>query len=230
MIVVTGATGRLGRQIVEQLLASLPPAGIAVSARDPDKAQDLARRGVRVRHGDFSAPESLTSAFEGASQLLIVSSNAAAQGGDPLAQHRTAIGAAKVVGVKRIVYTSHMGVSATSAFPPMRDHAATEAMLREAGIAWTALRNGFYANTVPILLGDAVSTGVVATPEDGKVSWTAHADLAAAAAQVLLEEGRFDGPTPALVATEALDFTDVAAILAGLHDRPLERRVITDDE
>ena len=123
MIIVTGATGQLGRLIVQELLALMSADQIGVSVRDPGKATDLAARGVRVRRGDFDDPASLADAFELATQVLIVSSNAAASGGDPLAQHRTAIAAAKAVRARRIVYTSHMGVSATSAFLPMRDHA-----------------------------------------------------------------------------------------------------------
>ena len=230
MIVVTGATGKLGRQIVEQLLERLPAEQVAASTRDVDKAGDLARRGVRIRHGDFAEPASLGSALEGATQVLLVSSNAAASGGDPLAQHRAAIAAAKSAGVRRIVYTSHMGAGASSSFPPMRTHAATEDMLREAGVAWTALRNGFYASTVPMMVGDAASSGVLAAPQDGKVSWTAHADLAAAAASVLFQEGRFDGPTPPLTALEALDLADIAAILSELQGRPIERQLISDEE
>lgn len=230
MIVVTGSTGKLGRQIIERLLDLLPPDQIGASARDPGKADDLTKRGVRVRQGDFANPDGLATAFEGASQLLIVSSNAAAFGGDPLEQHRAAIAAGQAAGVRRIVYTSHMGASATSAFPPMLTHAATEAMLREAGIPWTALRNGFYASTVPILCGDAATSGVVKTAQDGKVSWTTHADLAAGAAQVLTQEGRFDGPTPPLTAGEAFDLGDAAAIITELQGRPVQRQIVSDDE
>lgn len=230
MIIVTGATGRLGRQVVEQLLKQLPADQLAVSTRDPDKAAAVGARGVQVRHGDFAKPETLSSAFKGASQLLIISSNAAAYGGDPLAQQRAAVDAALGAGVRRIVYTSHMGVSATSAFPPMRDHAAAEGMLRESGVAWTALRHGFYAGAVPMMVGAAAESGVLAAPADGPVSWTAHADLAAAAALVLMQEGRFDGPTPPLTGSEALDLDDVAAILADLHGRQVTREVISDEE
>ncbi len=230
MIVVTGATGALGRQIVEQLLDRLPANQIGASARDPAKAQALSGRGVRVRQGDFDNPDTLKTAFEGATQVLIVSSNARAYGGDPNSQQYAAVEAARDAGVRRIVYTSHMGVSAASAFPPMHDHAAAEAMLRDSGVAWTALRNGFYASTVPMMVGDAVSSGVLAAPRDGQVSWTAHADLAAAAVEVLLQEGRFEGPTPPLTASEALDLDDVAAILADLHGKPIRRKFIDEEE
>ena len=230
MIVVTGATGKLGKVIVDALLLKLPPEQVGISVRDPSKAEGVAKRGIRVRQGDFAKADSLALAFEGASQVLIVSSNAKAYGGDALAQHRCAIEAAKTAGVRRIVYTSHMGASASSAFAPMHDHAATEAMLRGAGIAWTALRNGFYSSTVPTMIGDAASTGVLRSPQDGKVSWTTHGDLGAVAAAILLAEGRFEGPTPPLTASEALDLGDVAAILGDLHKTSIKREIISDDE
>lgn len=230
MIVVTGATGRLGRAILEQLLGTVPADRIAASARDPAKANDLVRQGVRVRHGDFADPSSLKTAFEGADQVLIVSTNARASGGDAISQHRSAIAAAKAAGARRIVYTSHMAASSTSAFPPVRDHAATEAVLADSGVAWTSLRNGFYASTVPMLVGDAATSGLLAVPADGKVSWTTHADLAAAAAHILVNEGRFEGPTPSLTAGEALDLGDVAEILSKRIGRPVERRVLLDEE
>lgn len=230
MIVVTGASGKLGRAIVDELTARVPAHGVGVSVRDPSLVADLAGRDVRVRRGDYTDSESLAHAFEGASQLLMVSSNARATGGDALAQHCAAIDAARRAGVQRIVYTSHMGASASSAFPPMHDHAATEAMLASCGVAWTALRNGFYASTVPALIGEAATSGVLAAPRDGKVAWTTHRDLAAAAAAILLADGGIDGPTPPLTAAAALDLDDVAAILAQLYGRAVERRVTTDDD
>ena len=231
MIVVTGATGQLGRAIVERLVQRIPADQVGASVRDPEKAAGLDALGVRVRQGDFAKPDSLTHAFEGATQLLIVSSNAAAHGGDPLAQHRSAIDAARSAGVRRVVYTSHMAASASSAFPPMLHHAATETMLAESGLSWTALRNGFYASSGIALMGDAMETGVIEAPADGKVSWTAHADLAAGAAIILTDaEGRYDGPTPPLTGSQALDLSDFAAIASDLQGRPVRRAVITDDE
>lgn len=230
MIIVTGATGQLGRGIVEALLRRLPAEQVGVSVRDPSQAADLAARGVRVRPGDFADGDSLRSAFAGAEQVLVVSSNAAAQGEDPLAQHRTAIEAARTVGARRVVYTSHMAASPDSAFPPMRDHAATEGMLRESGLAWTALRNGFYAASGVLFMGDAAKTGVLAAPPDGKVSWTAHADLAEGAAALLVEEGRFEGPTPALTASQALDLADLARIAGEILGRTIARRDISEDD
>lgn len=229
MIIVTGASGQLGRAIVEQLLSRHPAGRIGVSVRKPAEVQDLAARGVRVRRGDFSEPRTLFTAFEGASQVLMVSSNAGASGGDPITQHRSAIEAAREAGVGRIVYTSHMAASPDSLFGPARDHSTTEMMLARSGLSWTALRNGFYASTIPRLLGDARETGVIALPVDGKVSWTTHGDLAEAAAVVLSNPGCFDGPTPPLTAMTALDLTDLAAIASDIYGRPVRRETISDD-
>ena len=230
MIVISGATGKLGRAIVQELVGRIGPGQVGASVRDPDKAADLGEMGVRVRRGDFGDPDSLPHAFEGATQLLIVSSNARAYGGDPLAQHRNAIDAARAAGVRRIVYTSHMAADVASAFPPARDHAVTEDMLRQSGVAWTALRHGFYAESGLMLMGDALKTGVIEAPADGKVAWTSHADLAEADAVILASDGMHDGPTPPLTGSKALDLADLAGIAAKLLGRAVERRIIGDED
>lgn len=230
MIVVTGATGQLGSLILRRLIERTPSEGIAASARDTGKAAALEALGVRVRQGDFADPSGLAHAFEGATQVLIVSSNAAASGGDPLAQHRCAIDAARRAGARRIVYTSQVSASPVSAFPPGRDHAATEAMLAESGLAWTALRNGFYAHSGLAAMGDFERSGRIEAPEDGKTAWTTHRDLAEAAAEILLDEGRFDGPTPPLTGGEALDLADLATLASAVLGRPITRRCISDEE
>jgi NAD(P)H dehydrogenase (quinone) len=226
MIVVTGATGLLGGAVVERLLGTVPATEIGVSVRDPRKATALADRGVRVRRGDYDDAASLVHAFAGADQLLLVS--APATGETALRQHRTAIDAARRAGVRRVVYTSHMGANPASAFAPMVDHAATEALLADSGLAFTALRNGFYAASGRMLLGRAVETGEVAAPADGPVSWTAHDDLADTAAIVLADEGRFEGATPPLTGSAAVDLAGLAAVAAELTGRSITRTVVTD--
>ena len=221
MIILTGATGKLGGAIAERLIEKIPADQIGVSVRDPEKARSLADRGVRVRHGDFAEPATLTHAFEGATQVLVISSGAS--GEVALRFHRHAIEAARASGARRVLYTSHMGAGPTSLFPPMRVHAATEEMLLASGMAFTSLRTGFYADSGFMLLGDALATGEAAGPEDGPVSWTTHADLAEAIAIVLAEEGKLDGITPPLTASAALDLTDLAALASELTGRTIRR-------
>jgi NAD(P)H dehydrogenase (quinone) len=223
MLIVTGANGKLGRLVVEALLNRVPADRLGVSVRDPEKAADLAARGVRVRRGAFEDVASLSSALEGAARVLIVSSNSA--GDEAVRQHRTAIDAAKAAGARRILYTSHVGASATSPFAPMRDHFATETALRDSGVAFTSLRNGFYAASVPMMLGAALTTGELRTPEDGPVSWTSHADLAEAAAMILGEEEPFESSTFNLTGAEAIDMNGIATIVSELAGRPIRRVV-----
>ncbi|MDT8914727.1 NAD(P)H-binding protein [Amycolatopsis sp. PS_44_ISF1] len=228
MIVITGATGRLGSQIVDRLLTRVPAGQVAVSVRDAAKAAGLAARGVRVREAGFSDPASLAHAFEGASRVLIVSSND--PGADAVTQHKTAIDTARAAGAERVVYTSHQASAADSRFDPMRSHAATEQYLAGQSGKFTALGNGFYASTVPWLIGRALETGTLSAPADGPVSWTAHADLAEAAAVVLAQEHPFEGVTPPLTAPDALDLAEVAEILSELTGRTINRVVAEDDE
>jgi NAD(P)H dehydrogenase (quinone) len=105
----------------------------------------------------------------------------------------------------------------------MRDHAATEAMLQASGIAFTSLRNGFYAESGLMLMGRALETGKLVAPEDGPVAWTAHADLADAAVIALIDEGRLEGLTPSLTGPQALDLAAIAAIASELIGRKITR-------
>ncbi len=124
-----------------------------------------------------------------------------------------------------------MGAAASSHFQACRDHAATEDALRACGVPFTSLRNGFYAASAVRFVAPALADGgEVALPADGPVSWTAHADLAEAAAVILADEGRFDGPTPPLTATEAFTLDDVAKLAAQATGHAVTRTVAPDEE
>lgn len=226
MIIVTGATGALNGATVEHLLSLVPATSIGVSVRDVTKAGHLADRGVRVRQGSYDDPAALRDSFEGADQVLLVSSNDPAADQIPL--HRTAIEAAVDAGASRILYTSHQHVDPSSPFPPTRDHHATEQLLAASGVAWTSLRNGFYAHTLDWLLGPWRSTGVIEAPADGPVSWTARSDQAEAAA-IILASHPLDGPVT-LTATAAVTFDDIAAVASGLTGHEVKRLVADDEE
>jgi NAD(P)H dehydrogenase (quinone) len=228
MIVVTGASGQLGRAVIEGLLSRLPADRIVVSVRDPEKATALAETGVHVRAGDFAKPDGLATAFAGAEQVLVISVDHL---GEPARRlHHAAIKAARAAGTRRVLYTSHMGARSDSPFAPAFDHAATEAFLAEAGMPFTSLRHGFYAESALHLIGRGIEASEIRAPEDGPVSWTARADLAEADAIVLAEEGRLDGITPPLTAPEAFTMADLAAIASELTGREVKRVTMSDDE
>lgn len=229
MLIVTGASGKLGRRIVEAMLDHVPADQIGVSVRDPGKLPDLAARGIRVREGDYADADSLRRAWNGARRILLVSSNAAAHGGDPLAQHATAIDVARELGVERVLYTAQISTSPDSRFPPGRDHAATEALLSGSGLAWTSLRHGFYADSAVEMNARGFAQGAIRGPEDGKVSWVTHDDLAEVDALFLAGEAVVEGPTAPLTGTEALDLADLAEIASAVSGRPIERQITSEE-
>src|SRR5579875_2285478 len=226
MIVITGATGALNGTTADHLLDRVPAERVAVAVRDPAKARRFAERGVEVRRADYAAPDSLPAAFEGADQLLLVSSSDPRA--DAVSLHGAAIEAAVAAGVGRILYTSHQGAAPDTPFGPGRDHAATEKLLSESGAAWTSLRNGFYAHSLHWLLGPWQETGVVTVPADGPVSWTAREDAAQAAACVIISDGAYDGPTT-ITARDAPTFTEIAATLSTLTGREIRCEVIGEE-
>jgi NAD(P)H dehydrogenase (quinone) len=227
VIIITGATGALNGATVEHLLKRLPADQIGVSVRDTAKARHFADRGVRVRHGSYEDPAALLDSFEGADQVLLVSSND--PGADGPALLRVGTEAAVAAGARRILYTSHQHTGPDSPFFPARHHAATEALLADSGVAWTSLRNGFYAHSLDWLLGPWRETGVIATPADGPVSWTDRADEAEAAAVILASEDHFDGPVT-LTASAAVTFDEIAGIASELAGRDIRRVVVTEEQ
>jgi len=227
MIVITGATGALNGATVEQLLERIPADQIGVSVRDVAKAQHFAEHGVRVRRGSYEDPAALLDSFEGADQVLLVSSND--PGADGVSLLRVGIDTAVAAGARRILYTSHQHTGLDSPFFPARHHAATEALLADSGVAWTSLRNGFYAHSLDWLLGPWRETGVIATPADGPVSWTDRADEAEAAAAILAGDRHFDGPVT-LTAGAAVTFDQIAKIASELTGRDIRRVVLDDDK
>lgn len=227
MIIVTGAAGALNGSTVDHLLERVPPSEVVVVARDVARAQRFADLGVEVRRGDYADPASLPAAYDGADQLLLVSSNDPA--GDHVALHGAAIEAAVSVGVGRILYTSHQAAAPDNPFRPGATHFATEQLLAASGVPWTSLRNGFYAHSLQWLAGPWRETGVIAVPGDGPVSWTAREDAAEAAAAILLSDGAHDGPRT-LTAAEAPTFAALAETASALAGRTVTLRVLEVDE
>lgn len=186
-ILITGATGKLGSKVVESLLKSIPANELAVSVRNPEKAEGLRIRGVEVRQGDFDDPESLDEAFKGIDRLLIISAD-----GDNetrIKQHTDAVHAAERAGVKFIAYTSLANATNSKNLmaPP---HVATEAAIIKTGIPYSFLRNNWYLeNELGSIQGAIGGAPWITSAGEGKVGWALQQDYADAAAAVLAGNG-----------------------------------------
>lgn len=184
MIVVTGASGQLGRLVIAELLKTVAPAEIVAAVRDPAKVADLAARGVGVRVADYADPATLDAAFAGADKLLLISSN---EVGQRAAQHRNAVDAAKRAGVGLVAYTSILHAD-TSPLGLAGEHKETEAMLKASGLPHVLLRNGWYTENYLASVAPALQHGAfIGSAGEGRISSAARADYAAAAAAVLTQ-------------------------------------------
>lgn len=186
MIIVTGATGQLGRLVIASLLKTTPAAQIVAAVRDVAKAADLAAQGVQVRRADYNDAASLDSAFAGATKVLLISSN---ELGQRVPQHRAVIDAAARAKVGRFVYTSVLHAD-SSQLSLAAEHRETEALIRASGLAYSLLRNGWYVENYTAGLGGALAHGALAgAAGEGRVAAAARADYADAAAAVLASAG-----------------------------------------
>lgn len=230
MILVTGATGQLGQGIVKHLAAQIAqgPAGrLAVSVRDTSRAVGLAERGIEVRHGDFDQPASLATAFAGIERLVLISTDGPKA--VRIAQHRNAIDAACGAGVRHIVYTSFLDADASSPSEFAQVHAATEADLAASGVPHTLLRNGLYADFLPMLFGAALESGVLHLPAGrGRLSYVSRDELAAAAAAAALAP-KLERAVYELTGQVAVDFDEIAARVAAATGRAIRYEAVSED-
>ncbi|MFF9521275.1 SDR family oxidoreductase [Streptomyces achromogenes] len=221
-IVVTGATGHLGRHVVAQLLEKVPAERITAVVRDAAKGADLAARGVRLAVADYNAPETLDGLFAAGDKVLLISGSEVDK--DRVAQHTAVIDAAKAAGVALLAYTSAPG-TLTAALAD--DHRATEQVLRASGLPYTLLRNGWYHENYTEHLAPALEHGaVVQAAGDGRVSSAARADYAAAAVAVLTGEGH-ENATYELGGDEAWSFAEYAAELSRQTGREIAYRQVS---
>jgi NAD(P)H dehydrogenase (quinone) len=184
-LAVTGATGHLGRLAVQSLIARGVPAGSIVAVvRSPQKAQDLADRGVQVRKADYTDPQSLAAAFAGVSRLLLVSGS---EVGQRTPQHRNVIEAAAAAAVGYIAYTGILN-SDTTKLLLADEHKATEEIIRASGLGYALLRNGWYFENYTERLETILEHGLLGSGGDGLVAAASRADYAAAAAAVLASD------------------------------------------
>ncbi|WP_024698172.1 SDR family oxidoreductase [Pseudomonas avellanae] len=211
MIVVTGATGQLGRLVIEQLLARVPAEQIVAAVRSPEKAADLSAKGVQVRQADYSQPSTLDSAFAGADKVLLISSS---EIGQRFSQHKAVIDAAKRTGVKLLAYTSVLHAEA-SALGLAKEHVETEAYLRASGLPFALLRNGWYTENYTAGVPGALAHGaVMGSADEGRISSASRLDYAEAAAVLLTSSEDQSGRVYELAGDESYTLAEFAAELS----------------
>jgi NAD(P)H dehydrogenase (quinone) len=211
MIVVTAATGQLGRLVIKHLLTKVDPSQIVAAVRSPEKAQDISDLGVKVRQADYSKPETLVPAFQGATKLLLISSS---EIGQRTAQHKNVIDAAKEADISLIAYTSILNADSS----PLRlsgEHLETEQYLAQNRIPFVLLRNGWYTENYLASVAPAIEHGAfIGSAGEGKISSAARDEYAQAATAVLTSTESQAGKVYELAGDEAYTLTELAEAIS----------------
>jgi NAD(P)H dehydrogenase (quinone) len=225
---VTGASGHLGRKVVE-LLLERNAGKIVAGTRKPEKLADLAARGVAVRHADFEDPKGLEAALADVDRVLIISTDAIDRPGRRLAQHRAAVAAAVNAGVKHAVYTS-MPNPETSPVVFAPDHLGTEQALKSSGIPYTILRNCWYADfLIPGLAAATASGKLIAATGQGGAPYVTREDCAQAAAAALASSETSNN-TWNITGPDLVTYSDLAQLASELTGHPVTYVAVTPEE
>lgn len=230
-ILVTGASGHLGRAVIDHLLDSqgVAPGRIVAGSRSPDTLADLTARGVATRKVDFDDPAGLEAAFAGVGTLLIISTDALDGAGTRLRQHRTAVAAAKKAGVARIAYTS-LPNAETSAVSFAPDHLGTERAIEATGLPHLIFRNSWYQENLFMSLPQALKSGQWYTSAgQGRTAFVARDDIAAAIAGALANPPA-GSATWTLTGSEALTNDEIARLASDAVGRPIQVVHLSDDQ
>lgn len=226
-ITVTGATGHLGRLVVAGLLdRGVPAEQVVAVVRSPEKAADLAERGVQVRHGDYDQPDTLPSALAGTDRLVFIS---ASEVGRRIAQHRAVVEAAVATGVSFVAYTSILKCDTTS-IPLAGEHQATEELIVASGLPYSLLRNSWYTENYTGNLAGALASGaILGSAGEGRVAAATRADYAAAAVAVATGEGH-ENTVYELGGDHAFTLAELAAEVTRLSGTEVVYRDLPPDE
>ena len=220
---VTGATGQLGRLVVEKLKQKVAADSVVALVRNPEKAADLC---VEARAFDYTKPESLVASLKGIDKLLLISGN---EIGQRLPQHKAVIEAAKQAGVKQITYTSILHAD-SSPLGLAGEHLGTEVAIKESGLTYTILRNGWYTENYTGSAKGAVGAGAfIGNAGDGKIASAARVDYAEAAAVVLAGEGH-ENKTYELAGDEAYTLTELAEEISRQTGKTVPYNNLTEAE
>lgn len=232
-ILVTGATGNIGRLTLQHLLKRRPAGDLVGLARDPYKASDLAAAGIEIRKGDYLDRDGLAEAFDGIDTLMLVSATAFT---DRDTQHRNAVAAARAAGVRHVVAMPIIREAGSSFVMPQvtEEDRRVEALIKTSGLGWTFLAHPPFLESIDFYVGgDALESGVQVPPGAGKAGFAAREDLAEAHAVVLNAiadgETRHDGRAYALYGDPAVSFADIAALLSAIGGRTVPYVTVSDD-
>ena len=224
-IIVTGASGQLGRLVIEELLTSVPAAEVTAVVRDPAKGTDLTARGVTLAVADYNSPESLDGLLRAGDRVLLISGNEFHR--DRTAQHKAVLGAAVKAGAALFAYTSAPG---SQGGPVTDDHRATEDAILASGIPYSLLRNGLYHEMATMNIPAALQHGaLVRAAGNGRLASASRADYAAAAAAVLSGDGQED-TVYELTGDTAWSFAEFAAEVSRQSGRHLPYHAVTGEE
>jgi NAD(P)H dehydrogenase (quinone) len=228
-LLVAAASGQLGRLTVDALLETVPASRIVAGVRNPDgdAAKAFAAKGIEVRKVDYADPAGIAAVLAGIDRLLLISSNTL---DGRVQQHRNAIAAAKQAGVELVVYTSILHAD-TTPLGLAADHKATEAALRESGVPFAVLRNGWYTENYTASIPPALAHGAfLGAAGDGRISTAARADYARAAAAVLASDADQAGRIYELAGDEAFTLTEFAAAIAKASGKPVVYKNLSEPE
>jgi NAD(P)H dehydrogenase (quinone) len=224
MIVVTGASGVLGRMVIDELLLRVPAEQVVAAAHSPEKVTDLADRGIDVRLADYDRPMTLREAFDGADRVLVISGPVP---GIRVRQHRAAVDAAREMGAGFVAYTSVAHADDTPL--PMSDHQHTERFIAESGLAYSFLRNNWYSEVfIPDARRAAATGEVLGASGNGRIASAPRADYAAAAAAVLAGDGH-ENSVYELSGDSAFTKAELADLVSDLSGEPVTYRDLTAD-
>lgn len=220
MILITGANGHLGGATIDFLLKKNPNAKIKALVRSEEKGKDLKAKGVEIAIGDYLNYDSLVSAMKGVETILLVSSSTM---GDRHAQHKNAIKAAKENGVKHIVYTSVLKANPNSKFSAGIDHYKTEGDIKNSGISYTIMRNTYYADFLPNIIGNAVESGAIYySAGNAKVNFALRSEMAEANAVVLANPTAYQNKNYEITSASKYTFDEIAGILSEITGKQIK--------
>jgi NAD(P)H dehydrogenase (quinone) len=220
MIGITGASGQLGLTTIQFLLNKAAPENIVAIVRDPEKIEDLAKRGVMVRKADYNDYDSLVPAFKGVKKLLQISTTSIGEEG--IRQEQNVVKAAMENSIDQIVYTSSVHPKENAHFLATVQSIETENAIRISGINYTIFRNSLYMESIPGLIGNALNDGVINYPaQRRKVSFVSRADIAEALSIVLTSDGHLN-KSYEITGSKVYDFSDIVTILSQTKRRAFQ--------